>query len=134
MEFVSELLKPSAFHQQNLDVLAKDEKHFEWKCDDCASIVSVGLNERLKFTFGGFAEGQFTKSDVHDVRQFYAMGEHSRSPCGEALSFEVISCPECGRPYLFSYGIQETSNSFLILTVQGVVKINRAQQDGALRP
>lgn len=134
MEFTRQLRKPSAFHEQNLSIEDKDERTFDWNCVDCGGKVSVDLNKRLNFTFGGFAEGQFSTAEIDEVRSFYAMGEHSRSPCGGPLSFEIITCPDCRAEYLFSYGVKEPSNSFLILTVQGIAKIERAQQNGDRKP
>jgi hypothetical protein len=70
-----------------------------------------------------FPQNDFTPEEELEAKKHYAMGPWSRSPCGGGIHFEKVLCPSCFTHFLFSYGINEPSNSHLILTVQGVVQI-----------
>ncbi len=122
MKFRKAIRTPSAFHKQNIDVTDK-EKDFEWVCIECKEKISVPLKERLIFPTDEFPSGGFTDEEKKEIKEFYAMGMHSRSPCGGYYVFERIPCPLCKTDYLFAYGINEPSNSYLILTVQGIVEL-----------
>jgi hypothetical protein len=70
-----------------------------------------------------FPRYPFTEIEKEQIKEFYAMGPWSHSPCGGAIHFDKISCPSCHQAFLFSYGVNEPSNSFNVLTVEGVVEI-----------
>ena len=131
MKFRKAIRTPSAFHGQSIDV-TDEKRDFDWVCIECKEKISVSLKERLVFPVDDFPKGGFTEAEKKEIREYYAMGVHSRSPCGGYYVFERISCPLCGGDYLFAYGVNEPSNSFLILTVQGIVELEDVEPGAAL--
>ena len=126
MTFHSALRSPSWYHKKEIDI-TDEERSFEWICVDCKEKISVPLKERLKHGFEQFPSGGFTEEEKKEIKEYYALGPHSRSPCGGGFTFERIECPLCEANYLFTCGIDEPSNSYLVLTVQGIVHINKAE-------
>lgn len=122
MKFRKAIRTPSAFREKSIDVTDK-EKDYRWACIECKEQISVQLKERLMFPTDEFPRGGFTEEEKKEIREFYAMGMHSRSPCGGYYVFERIPCPLCKTDYLLAYGINEPSNSYLILTIQGIVEL-----------
>ncbi len=124
MEFGRTLLAWGSQRERNIDVSMKGERFFSWNCCGCKSQVSVPLRSRLN-SWEMFPQMDFTLDEKDEAKKHYAMGPWSRSPCGGAIHFEKISCASCQTRFLFSYGVNEPSNSNLILTVQGVIEIVR---------
>lgn len=122
MKFRKAIRTPSSFHEQNIDV-TDNETAYEWDCIECKERISVPLKERLIFPTNTFPDDGFTDEAKNEIKKFYAMGIHSRSPCGGCYVFERIPCPRCKTDYLFAYGINEPANGYLILTVQGIVEL-----------
>ncbi|MDQ8188593.1 hypothetical protein [Pelagicoccus sp. SDUM812002] len=127
MRFNKAIRSPSWYHEKEIDITDED-KSFEWNCIECKEKISVSLKERLTFPCDPFPKGDFSEEERKEIREYYVMGEHSRSPCGGGMVFENIGCPLCKSNYLFAYGLNEPSNSYLVLTVQGIVHIDQAEQ------
>jgi hypothetical protein len=113
----------------DIDIGVKEERAFAWQCTHCAGEISVPLRERLH-ELETYPRGDFTTEEKKEAERFYGMGQWSRAPSGGGIHFEKIKCPRCSTPYLFSYGVDEPSNSFLVLTVEGIIEIG---EDGPNR-
>jgi hypothetical protein len=122
MKFLHTIQDWSALRKPDIDITSQEDRSFTWKCPKCSLEVSVPLRSRLH-VWDMFPAGDFTPKEREEVKRHYAMGSYSRSPCGGGIHFEKISCPSCSARFLFSYGVHEPSNSYLILTTQGVVEI-----------
>jgi hypothetical protein len=118
MKFLQKNQDWSAFRKPDIDITVQEERLFSWECPKCKKEVSVPLRNRLHAR-DMFPAGGFTSKEQEEVKKYYAMGLYSHSPCGGGIHFEKISCPFCSNCFLFSYGVHEPSNSYLVFDYPG---------------
>ena len=112
----------SSFHKPDTDSSIPEPRFFSFMCSACGKPISISLAERIS-DWDMFPRHPFTQFEQEQIKNFYAMGPWSHSPCGGGIHFDKVSCPSCLQDYLFSYGVYEPNNGLNVLTVEGIVAI-----------
>jgi len=69
------------------------------------------------------SDATFSSEDLERTKEYFGIGVVGKSQDGGWPVFGRVICKDCGYQYLFYVGVDEPSNSFYKITVQGICEL-----------
>jgi hypothetical protein len=113
------ILKPSNWRKPNFRSGDDVSSAYTWQCPSCVELVKQSFDTILK-EYGGMGNSHFTKEDIAIFNKIFDIGYVGKSHDGGWPCFTKAMCPGCRANFVVYAGLQEPSNSFYIITIQGI--------------
>jgi hypothetical protein len=113
------ILNPSNWRKPNFRSGDDASATYIWQCPSCGKDVKQSYGKVLK-EYGGIGDSPFTKEDIATFSEIFDIGYVGKSHDGGWPCFTKATCPGCSVRFVVYAGVQEPSNSFYIITIQGI--------------
>jgi transposase-like protein len=121
MNFGKSILSPNYF--RNPDFTSRDSRNtaFKFVCANCQNELEVEYKSLIGEEWCW--ESNFDEKSLSEIKQFYLMNVVGKSPTGGFPAVIEFSCHHCQKDYLIYAGVDESSNSFYVVTLHGITEI-----------
>jgi len=121
MNFGKSILSPSYLRKPDFTSHESPEKVFNFECVNCQNNVKVKFKEIIGAEWSW--KSYFDAQTVNEISAFYKMNLVGKTPDGGWTAISKVECKNCKTEYLIYSGVNEASNSFYIITLQGITEI-----------
>lgn len=121
MKFGKSILSPSRSRKPAFTSYDSLGRGFKFVCANCPKEIEIEykslIGEEWKW------ENEFGAKAVREIKRLYNMDRVGKSPDGGSPAVIKSSCKNCRTGYLIYAGVNEPSNSFYVVTLQGITEI-----------
>ena len=121
IEFGANILEPAYERKPHYIGYDPSTAYYSFNCLQCRQQIQVPLT-----TVSSLGE-EFSVEDLKRIKEYFEIGIVGKSRDGGWPAFHRVICAECGYQYLFYVGVDEPSNSFYTITVQGICELKMTQ-------
>lgn len=117
MEIIRHIITPN-FDRKPFFKSGEMESDFKATCENCH--YEMVLSFKTVVGFYNEKESELTEKDYQALKKIYRIGYVGKSQDGGWPFFKKISCAKCTQSHVLYLGIQESVNSCLHITIQGL--------------
>ena len=125
IEIGAKVLEPSYWRKPHYVGYEPGTAPYSFNCPHCGLPIQVSLCGSIA------SDVAFSSEDLKRIKEYFEIGVVGKSQDGGWPVFSRVTCKECGQTYLFYVGVDEPTNSFYKITVQGICELKENDRNSA---
>jgi DNA-directed RNA polymerase subunit RPC12/RpoP len=112
-----DLLKPSDSRKPFYTGFDTRGISYSYDCLSCGSAIETQIMVL------GNSRSNVPIDLIQLFKEHFGIGISGKTRDGGWPAFQIVACPTCGHQYVVLTGVKESSNSFDVITIQGICEI-----------